>query len=115
MKQPYLGQQGDIVLMDFMPSTGTEINKRRPAVIVSNDVYNTYCRARIVCPIRSTINDFPLHVVLDERTETQGEILCEQLKALDVESRHIKFLEKLPDDLLEEVLDIVQGSIEREV
>lgn len=49
----------------------------------------------------------PLHVTLDERTETQGAILCEQVKSLDAQSRHIKFLEKLPEDLLEEVLDIV--------
>lgn len=114
MKQTYLGQQGDIVLMDFMPSAGTEINKRRPAVIVSNNTYNTYCRTRIVCPITSTINNFPLHVMLDKRTETQGAILCEQVKSLDVQSRHIKFLEKVPEDILEDVLDILQGSFERE-
>lgn len=83
MKQTYLGQQGDIVVMDFMPSAGSEITKGRPAVIVSNDTYNRYCRTRIVCPITRTIHDFPLHVTLDERTETQGAILCEQVKSLD--------------------------------
>ena len=115
MKSIYLGHQGDIVLLDFMPSAGTEITKRRPAVIVSNNTYNAYCRTRIVCPITSTIKKFPLHVILDERTKTQGAILCEQVKSLDAQSRNIKFLEKIPEDILDEILDILQGSIEREI
>ena len=35
----------------------------------------------MVCPITSTIRNFPLHVKLDSRTTTQGEIMCEQLKS----------------------------------
>lgn len=43
-----LGKYGDIVLLDFDPSAGTEIQKRRPAVIVSNDTYNEFCTTRMV-------------------------------------------------------------------
>lgn len=33
-------RRGDIVLVDFEPSRGSEANKTRPAVVVSNDAAN---------------------------------------------------------------------------
>jgi mRNA interferase MazF len=33
-------RRGDVVLVDFEPSQGSETNKARPAVIVSNDAAN---------------------------------------------------------------------------
>ena len=48
----------------------------------------------------------------DDRTRTTGEILCEHVKSLDYNARGIAFVEKLPDDLLSEVLDRIQMSIE---
>jgi mRNA interferase MazF len=33
-------RRGDIVLIDFEPSRGSEANKTRPAVVVSNDAAN---------------------------------------------------------------------------
>ncbi len=107
-----LGMYGDIILLDFDPSAGTEIQKRRPAVIVSNDIYNRYCQTRIVCPITHTEREFPLHVRLDKRTKTQGTVKCEQVKSLDVRIRGIQVLEHMPDDLMQEISDILIGCIE---
>ena len=106
--KPYTGRQGDIILLDFMPNAGSEIGKRRPAVIVSNDDFNQHCTVRMVCPITSTVNQFPLHVVLD-----QGSVLCEQMKSLDVGRRNVQFLETIPQDLLDEIIDILLGSLEK--
>jgi mRNA interferase MazF len=53
-------------------------------------------------------------VVLGERTKTTGVIMCEQFKSLDVQARHVSFIEKLPSDILHEVLDILNGFIEME-
>ena len=66
----------------------------------------------IVCPITNTNRDFPLHVSLDERTKTTGVIMCEQAKSLDIMARESSFLEKSPQDILDEVLDIFVGLIE---
>lgn len=38
--------------------------------------------------------------------------MCEQMKALDISSRGFKELEQLPEDILNEVLDICFGFIE---
>lgn len=61
----------------------------------------------MVCPITSTQRDFPLHVALDDRTSVHGDILCEQLKSLDYQSRDWKFLEPCPEDLFQRALAIV--------
>ena len=58
----------------------------------------------VICPITNTNNRFPLHIPLDVRTQTTGVILTEHMKCLDVISRNIQFVEKLPNDLLEKTL-----------
>jgi mRNA interferase MazF len=59
----------------------------------------------IALPITSRDSEgFPLHVVLDKRTKTQGEIMIEQPKTLDSKIRKITVLELLPEDILKSVL-----------
>jgi mRNA interferase MazF len=51
--------------------------------------------------------------VLDSRTNTQGVILCDQVRTVDHVARHAEYREPLPDDILDTVIDIVYGMIER--
>ncbi len=41
-----------------------------------------------------------------------GYVLCEQVKALDIIARNVEFFEKVPKDLLEEVIDIIISFVE---
>ena len=100
-------KQGDIIKLNFNPQAGY-----RPALVVSNDVFHQKTNLVIVCPISNTSNDFPLHVRLDERSVTTGIILCQHIKSLDVVSRGYVFVEHLPDDILQEVFDIIYGEME---
>lgn len=109
---PYQPNQGDIVMMNFNPQAGHEQGGRRPALIVSNASFHRYTRMAIVCPITNQIKDYPMHVRLDNRTKTTGEILCEHVKSLDYQARGASYVEALPDDLLQDVLDRVRLSIE---
>ena len=102
-------EQGNIIYLDFNPQRGYEQMGRRPALVVSNDVYNRFSNLTYVCPITSTENGHPFHVILDERTDTRGSILCEQLKALDLEARNAIYEEKIPNDLMEEVLSLIKS------
>ncbi len=110
----YEPHQGDIILLDFSPQSGHEQMGVRPALVVSNHSFSRYTRLGIVCPITSTKRGFPLHVELDERTKTQGVILCEQVKSLDLNARNARWLETLPDDLLKDVLDRIGLSLQAE-
>ena len=105
-------EQGDIVYIDFNPQAGHEQMGRRPAVVISNNTYNRFSKMLMLCPITNTNKKHPFHVELDDRTKTTGVILCDQAKMLDVSARKAEFEEKLPGDILEEVVDTVYSFIE---
>jgi mRNA interferase MazF len=105
-------KQGDIIKLNFNPQAGHEQSGYRLAVVISNSIFNQKTHLTIVCPITNTNNKFPLHIELDERTNTTGVILCEHIKALDLGVREYKVIEKLPQDLLRQVIDIVFSEIE---
>jgi mRNA interferase MazF len=106
--------QGDIININLNPQLGHEQAGYRPALVVSNNTYNSITGLCIVCPITNTDKNFPLHVRLDKNTKTTGVVLCEHVKALDIIARKAVFKEKIPDNILNEVLDIIYGSIEKE-
>ena len=106
-------RQGDIIKINFDPQAGHEQSGYRPAVVLSNNVFNQRTNLTIVCPITNTNNAFPLHIPLDDRTQTTGVILCEHIKALDLRARPYRFVEALPQDLLQQAIDIVFSEIEK--
>lgn len=105
----YNPKQGDIVFLDFSPQSGHEQSGRRPGIVISNEQFFVKTKFAVVCPITNTSNKFPLHIPLDNRTKTTGVILTEHIKCLDVNSRNIQFVEKMPEDLLEKTLAYVKA------
>jgi len=105
-------KQGDIIKLELSPTAGHEQSGYRPAVVVSNNFAITKTNVVYVAPITNAIRDFPLHVKLDDRTITTGEILCEQVKAVDLKSRQYTFVEHLPSDILERVLTCIIACFE---
>lgn len=105
----YHPKQGDIVFLDFSPQSGHEQAGRRPGVIISNEQFFIRTKFAMVCPIANTSNTFPLHIPLDNRTKTKGVILTEHMKCLDVISRNIQFVEKIPEDILEKTFAYVKA------
>lgn len=108
-------RQGDIVWIDLDPQSGHEQRGRRPALVVSNNTFNSFTRvAAMVCPITNTDRGIPIQIKLDERTKTSGVIMCDQAKILDVQQRNAEFIESVPEDILFEVSDIIAGFVEIE-
>lgn len=101
----YSPEQGDIIFLNFNPQRGHEQSGRRPALVVSSGSFQRHTKLAIVCPITGTLHNFPLHIPLDHRTETNGAVMCEQVKSLDLSVRDMTFYEKIPADLLQEVLE----------
>ncbi len=104
-------RQGDIIKLDFNPQYGHEQAGYRPAVVISNDFFNSKVNLSIVCPITNTQKPFPLHIPLDDRTITTGVVLCEHIKSLDLNARTYKVIESIPDDILEEIIAAVFSQI----
>ncbi|MCL2420689.1 MAG: type II toxin-antitoxin system PemK/MazF family toxin [Defluviitaleaceae bacterium] len=101
--------------MDFDPTRGHEQQGRRPAIVVSNASYNKFARGvAMVCPITNTDRNIPIQIRLDDRTKTSGVVMTDQVKALDLTKRNAEFVEQVPNDLLDEICDIVSGFTEVE-
>jgi mRNA interferase MazF len=107
-------KQGQIIWLDFDPQIGHEQKGRRPALVISNETFNNFSSLAIVCPITNANKDHPFHVKLDERTKTKGVILSDQARILDIKARNYEIIEKVHDDILLEVIDIISGFIEVE-
>jgi len=99
--------QGDLVLVDFDPIKGREQAGYRPAVVISQTAFNQRRNLIFVCPITSNTKPLRFRVLLDDRTQTQGDIICEQVRVIDLLARKCKVVERLPRDLLIQVLDAV--------
>jgi len=48
--------RGSVWWVEFDPAVGSEINKTRPAVIVSNDVANQFLARVVVVPLTSNVS-----------------------------------------------------------
>ena len=106
-------KQGNIIKLNFNPQTGHEQAGFRPAVVISNDFFNEKVNMTIVCPIINTNRSFPLHIPLGDRTTTTGVVLCEHVKAIDLDARSYQYVESIPEDLLDEIIATVFSEIEK--
>jgi len=111
----YKARQGDIVWINLNPQAGHEQKGRRPALVVSNNTFNDFAKTgAMICPITNTDKGIEIRVKLDANTKTSGIVMCDQAKILDMTTRNAVFIEKAPDDILFEVVDIVNGIVEIE-
>lgn len=108
----YIPKQGDICYMDFAPTKGHEQTGLRPAIVISRDNYNKYTGLVILCPITTNIKKFPTHYELLNTKKIKGSVLCEHVRSVDFKARKLSFVEKISEEGLEEIVDIVNGIIE---
>jgi len=107
----YIPEIGDLVNLTFGPQSGHEQKGRRPALIVSNKVFNRALGLAFACPITNTKRDFPFHVKVKSEKLT-GFIMVEQCKSIDYKARKVKFVEKIDEETLTEVLAILSSIID---
>ena len=107
----YIPRKGDFIALTFDPQSGHEQRGRRPALVVSNDLFNRHTGLCIACPITSTRRDFPFHVAIPEGRKVTGFVMVEQVKSIDFSSRMAKRIGRAPEPVLEEVLSILDACI----
>ena len=112
MVKEYIPKQGDIIYLDFNPTKGHEQRGKRPAIIVSINVFNKYTKMAIVCPITSNTKEFPTHYVLEDTKKIKGSVLCEHIRSIDFDSRKVKFIEKASSNDLLSVIMLISASLE---
>ena len=103
--------QGDIISVNFSPTKGREQKGERPALVVSNTKYNEKSGFVLACPITSATKPLNVRVPLDGRTKTKGDILCEQIRIIDLQERSFHFIETMPADLFQKVYNVINALI----
>ena len=107
----YVPRKGDFIALDVDPQSGHEQRGRRPALVVSNDLFNLHTGLVIVCPITNTNRQFPFHVVIPAGVLVTGFVMVEQVKSVEFRSRKARRIDKAPPALLDEVLSILDACI----
>jgi len=75
-------KQFEVFTVNLDPTTGAEIKKTRPAVIVSPDAMNKHLQTVIVAPLTHTLKGYPSRVG-SLFGGKQGEIVLDQIRAVD--------------------------------
>jgi mRNA interferase MazF len=107
----YVPKKGEFIAVTFAPQSGHEQKGRRPALVVSNTLFNKQTGLSIVCPLTSTDRGFPFHVAVAQDPQVKGFVMVEQVKSIDYRARQAKMIGKAADDLLDEVLSILDACI----
>lgn len=75
-------KQFDIVICSLDPTTGAEMQKTRPVVIVSPDSMNRHLRTVIVAPLTSTHKPWPFRITLKLEGK-QSSLALDHIRAVD--------------------------------
>jgi mRNA interferase MazF len=107
----YVPRKGDFVVVNFDPQSGHEQQGRRPALVISNDLFNKHTGMCIACPITNSRRDFPFHVSIPDGGKVTGVVMVEQVKAIDFEARQATRISPAPQAMLDEVLAILDACL----
>lgn len=78
----FIPERGDVVWLNFEPQKGKEIQKTRPAVVLSPSKYNLKSGLALFAPITSRIKGYPFEVVINSEA-INGAVLCDQVRSMD--------------------------------
>lgn len=107
----YVPDKGDFITLSFDPQSGHEQKGRRPALVISNFLFNRATGLAIVCPVTNTDRHIPFHLLVPSSSSLTGFVMVEQVKSVDYNARKAKFVEKAPVQFVEDVLALVDVCI----
>ncbi len=106
-------KKGDIYLVNFDPTIGHEVTKKRPSLIISNNIHNQYSPLVTVAPLSSNIEkvyQFDVYIPKNEANLTfNSKIMIIQLRSVDKE----RLLKKIGTISSIEILEKVDEAIRK--
>ena len=107
----YIPQKGDFILLTFDPQSGHEQKGRRPALVISNYLFNKHTGLAIVCPVTNSDRQIPFHLALPTSSTLSGFVMVDQVKSIDFRARKAKFIETAPSELLNDVIEVLNVCV----
>ncbi|MFM7886430.1 MAG: type II toxin-antitoxin system PemK/MazF family toxin [Pseudanabaena sp.] len=108
-------KRGEIYLVNFDPTVGSEIQKTRPALILQNDISNQYSPITIVAAITSQFDTetYPTEVLINPPEgglTVTSVVLLNQIRSID-KQRLVKRMGVISDHLMGYVDNAIQISL----
>lgn len=96
-------KQGEIWMVDLSPTKGSEQSGRRPVVIVSGNLANTYLNTVICCPLTTKLKHYKGNLILNpnsvNKLKKESEVLTFHIRSIAKE-RLIEKVGKINEDEL---------------
>ncbi len=96
----------EVYFIDLEPKIGSEINKKRPCVIISPNEMNKYLNTVIVAPMTSSKKGYLSRVECKFKGK-QGEIVLDQIRTIDKKRLSSK-IGTINEDTANEILNRIQ-------
>lgn len=106
--RPHEFKRGDIWLADLAPVKGHEQDKKRPVLVVQNDIANEYSSCVTIVPLTTHEGGkvYPTEILIkspEGSLKKDSLILCSQIRALDKELRFVEYIGRIQPTTLEKV------------
>jgi mRNA interferase ChpB len=107
--------RGEIWFANLNPTAGREQQGQRPTLVVSEKEFNRLGLC-VVCPItqggqQSRYAGFAV-TLMGSGTGTQGVVMCNQPRTIDMTARDGRFVEDVGNDVLDDVLAKLQAIVD---
>lgn len=107
-------RRGEVYLVNFDPTVGSEIRKTRPALILQNDIANRHSPITIVAAVTSKMDEeiYPTEVLIhppEGGLQVESVILLNQVRSID-KQRLVRRLGTLKPDTMRRVDQALQIS-----
>ncbi len=101
--------RGDIFFVSLEPTFGHEQRGSRPVLVVTTEAFNRRTAAPVILPITNG-GDFARNIGLAVSLDgfgltTTGLVRCDQPRSIDLEARAARWIERVPEEVIEDVLD----------
>jgi len=108
-------KRGEIYLVNFDPTVGSEIQKTRPALILQNDIANEYSPITIVAALSSQFDAklYPTEVLINPPVgglSYSSVVMLNQIRSID-KTRLVKRLGIISEELMNSVNIAIQISL----
>ena len=94
--------RGDVVWINFSPTHGHEQQGKRPAVVLSPEIYNKKSGLMIVAPITNKQKGYPFEVSVDS-DNVSGVVLTDQIRTIDWQARKVQKTSKVSESVIQRI------------
>lgn len=100
-------KRGDLVWVNFSPQAGHEQAGRRPAIVLSEEIFNDATSFAVVCPITNQVKGYPFEVPVPPGSAFTGVVLTDQPRSFDWRARRFDFQGEADPEFVQECLNYI--------